>query len=343
MPRERSKSENRPATIKDVARLASVSYSTVSRVVNDSKPVSEPTRQRVLDAVRELNYVPNGMARSLQMRESRTLGVMIPEIGSSGAAQILEGAESVARAAGFAVMLMNTAAGAHRELESFSHLLQRQVDGIVWVAARFTEAHGKWFERHRLPTVVLAQDFIEFGLPSVLVDNEGAARHATEFIIERGHTRIAMISGDPDDRAVGRGRRRGYEAALEEQGIPRTPELVVQADVSSEESGYRAMARLASHEPTAVLAASDILAMGAMRFALEQGWRIPDDLSIMGFDDLDIASHPALRLSTVAFDFVELGSTATRTLLASIERPGASPTRHLVPHRVVERDTVGRR
>ena len=341
MPRERKGPKDHGATIKDVARVAGVSFSTVSRVVNQSKPVNEETRLRVLSAIRELNYVPNGLARGLQMRESRTLGVIMPEIGSSGAAQILQGAENVARISGFTMMLMNTAASVQRELASLSILLQRQVDGAIWVAARFSDDHARWLERHRIPLVALAQDFTAHGLASVLVDNHGAARDATELILSRGHRRVAMIAADPDDFAVGRERLRGFRETLAAHGVADDDVAVVHGDVSSQDSGYQAMARLDAHRPTAVLAASDILAMGAMRHLLEHGRSIPGDVSIMGFDDLDVASHPAMRLTTVALDFVELGAVATRTLVASIERPDASPERRVVPHRVVVRDTVG--
>lgn len=341
MPRERKGPKDRVATIKDVARVAGVSFSTVSRVVNDSKPVNEPTRQRVLGAIHELNYVPNNLARGLQMRESRTLAVIMPEIGSSGAAQILQGAEKVARTSGFTMMLMNTAASVQRELESLSILLQRQVDGAIWVAARFTEDHARWLDKHHIPLVALAQDFTAQGLPSVLVDNHGAARDATELIVSRGHRRVAMIAGDPDDVAVGRERLRGFRETLLAHGVGDDDMAVAHGDVSSQDSGYEAMARLDAHRPTAILAASDILAMGAMRYLLEHGRSIPRDVSIMGFDDLDVASHPAMRLTTVALDFVELGAVATRTLVAAIERPGTPPEVRLVPHRVVARDTVG--
>jgi LacI family transcriptional regulator len=341
MAREPSRPRGKAPTIKDVARLAGVSFATVSRVVNDSKPVNEPTRERVRQAIDALNYVPNSLARGLQTQESRTLGMILPEIGSSGAAQILQGAEDAARAAGFSMMLMNTAAAVRRELESLSMLLERQVDGAIWVAARFTPEHATWLERHALPIVALAQDFHAYGVPSVLVDNHGAAQEATEFILGRGHRRVAMIAADPTDLAVGRDRRLGYEAALRAHGLDVAPELVVDADVSSQESGYAAMARLDRHAPTAVLAASDLLAMGAMRYQLERGRSIPGDVSIMGFDDLDVASHPAMRLTTVAFDFVELGALATRTLIEAIERPGATPEARRVPHRLIVRDSVG--
>lgn len=341
MPREPSKPRAKAPTIKDVARLAGVSFATVSRVVNDSKPVNEPTRERVLHAIDVLNYVPNSLARGLQTQESRMLGMIMPEIGSSGAAQILQGAEDAARAAGFAMMLMNTAAAVRRELESLSMLLERQVDGAIWVAARFTPDHAIWLERHRVPIVALAQDFHTLGVPSVLVDNHGAAREATEFILGRGHRRVAMIAADPTDLAVGRDRRLGYEAALRVQGLEVDLELVVEADVSSQQSGYDAMARLDRHAPTAVLAASDLLAMGAMRYQLERGRSIPGDVSIMGFDDLDVASHPAMRLTTIAFDFVELGALATRTLIEAIEHPGATAEARIVPHRLIVRDSVG--
>ncbi len=341
MTRETDRPSGRAPTIKDVARLAGVSFATVSRVVNDSKPVDHTTRQRVLHAIETLNYVPNSLARGLQKQESRLLGMVMPEIGSSGAAQILQGAEVAAGSAGFAMILTNTSAGVRRELESLSMLLERQADGVIWVAARFTPDHAAWLQRHRLPIVALAQDFRAYGISSVLVDNHGAAREATEFILAQGHRRIAMIAADPTDLAVGRDRRSGYEAALRSHGLDVEEALVVQGDVSSQQSGYDAMARLDPHAPTAVLAASDLLAMGAMRYSLERNRTIPGDVSIMGFDDLDIASHPALRLSTVAFDFVELGAVATRTLIDVIEHPTASTTTRVVPHRLVIRDSVG--
>lgn len=348
-PMSRARIPDKPATIKDVARVAGVSFSTVSRVVNNSKPVDEPTRERVLQAIEELRYAPNTLARGLQTRQSRCLGVMLPEIGSSGAAQILEGAESCARQAGYTLLLMTTAANTTREVECFSILRQQQIDGVLWAAATYTDAHRDWREHHALPTVVLAQDFSSYGLPSVLVDNYHAAYDATSHLIAHGHRRIAMITGDLNDRAVGLDRLRGFQDALAAHGVPLDPDLVVSGDVSphgrdvaSQGSGYEAMARLITHRPTAVLAASDNLAIGAMQCLLEQGLSIPGDVSVMGFDDLDIAAHPMLRLSTVAFDFHELGVLAARTLIDALHGVEKIPPVQLYPYRLVLRDTVRR-
>jgi LacI family transcriptional regulator len=294
----------------------------------------------VLQAIQQLQYVPNAMARGLQTRQSRSLAVMIPEIGSSGAAQILQGAEDVARQSDFTVLLMNTAADSARELECLSIMHQRHVDGIIWVASTYTAAHRHWLQRHTMPIVVIAQDFSAHGLHSVLVDNYRAAYDATCYLISQKHQRIGMITGNPHDRAVGRERLRGFKTALRAGGIALDSRLVTNGDVSLQSSGYEAMAQLIAHHPTAVLAASDIIAMGAMQFILGQGLSIPGDISIMGFDDLDIASHPALRLSTVAFNFTELGAVATRTLLSTLagEKPNSPVT--TLPHRLVIRDTV---
>ncbi|MFC3831612.1 MULTISPECIES: LacI family DNA-binding transcriptional regulator [Deinococcus] len=340
MARVRVAQPSKPATIKDVARVAGVSFSTVSRVVNNSKPVDEPTRLRVLEAIDHLRYVPNTLARGLQTRQSRCLGIMLPEIGSSGAAQIVKGAEDRARQAGFTLLLMTTAADDRREVECLSTMRQQQIDGVIWVAASYTALHDQWLGHHAMPAVVIAQDFSTHGLPSVVVDNERAAFDATRHLIEQGHTRIAMITADLADHAVGQARRRGFELALSAHQLTLDPALVTSGDVSSHDSGYAAMERLLPLAPSAVLAASDILAIGAMQAILERGLSIPGDLSVMGFDDLDIAAHPALRLSTVALDFSELGQIAARTLIHSLSGEGSVPLVQTLPHRLVLRDTV---
>lgn len=337
----------KPATIKDVARAAGVSFSTVSRVVNSSKPVDEPTRQRVMQAIAELRYVPNTHARGLQTRQSRCLGIMLPEIGSSGAAKFLEGAESCARQAGYTLLLMTTAADTAREVECFSTMRQQQVDGVLWVAATFTDAHQEWQQHHALPTVVLAQDFSPHGLPSVLVDNYHAAFDAATYLLDHGHRRVAMITGDLNDRAVGLDRFRGFQDALAARGVPLDPHLVESGGASAQgrgvasyESGFQAMTRLLRQGPTAVLAASDNLAIGAMQCLLERGLRVPQDVSVMGFDDLDIAAHPTVRLTTVAFDFHQLGMLAARTLIDQLTEGAAPPPVQLSPYRLALRDTV---
>ncbi|WP_255807780.1 LacI family DNA-binding transcriptional regulator [Deinococcus sp. KNUC1210] len=220
----RVRSQDKPATIKDVARVAGVSFSTVSRVVNNSKPVDELTRARVLQAIEELRYVPNTLARGLQTRQTRCLGMMLPEIGSSGAAKLLEGAESCVREAGYTMLLMTTDAATARELECFSILRQQQIDGLLWVAATYTDAHRDWQQHHALPTVVVAQDFSSYSLPSVLVDNYHAAYDAAEYLIANGHRRIAMITGDLNDQAVGVDRYRGFLDALAAHSIALEPE-----------------------------------------------------------------------------------------------------------------------
>lgn len=330
----------KPATIKDVARVAGVSFSTVSRVVNNSKPVDESTRLRVQEAIEHLRYVPNTVARGLQTRRSRCLGIMLPEIGSSGAAHIVRGAEDWARQAGFTLLLMTTAADSRREIDCLSTMRQQQIDGVIWVASSYTPLHEQWLGHHAMPAVVIAQNFSAHGLPSVVVDNVRAAYDATRHLTEQGHTRIAMISGDLEDHAVGQDRLRGFELALSAHGVTPDPALVTIGDVSSHGSGYAAMKRLLPLEPTAVLAASDILAIGAMQYVLEQNLSIPGDLSVMGFDNLDIAAHPALRLSTVAFDFSELGRVAARTLTGSLSGELSVPLIQTLPHHLVLRDTV---
>ena len=332
---------DKPATIKDVARVAGVSFATVSRVINNSKPVDEPTRTRVLQAVAELRYMPNTLARGLQTRQTYSLGVMLPEIGTSIMAQIVGGIESYARQRGYTILLMTTSTDPTRELECLSMMRQQQVDGVIWVAAMFTPLHEEWLRHHELRIVALGQDFSAHGLPSLIVDNHRAAYEATRHLLSRGHRKIAMIAGKSQDRSVGLRRLHGFEDALLDAGISLDSSLVTTGSVASQRSGYDAMAQLVEHHPTAVLAASDTLAIGAMQLLLERGLSIPEDISIMGFDDLDVAAHPLMRLSTVAFDFTGIGQEAVRTLIEPLkEKAEAVPGVQSWPHRLVLRDSV---
>lgn len=321
-------------TIRDVARRAGVSIGTVSRVLNGRPLVAESTRERVLAAIRELNYRPDGVARSLVSARTHTVAMVVPDITSPFFPQLVRGVEDVARREGYAVLLMNTDQRPERERDVLEALREKRVDGLVFMSADVTDAHLDAFRRLRCPVVLAATRAPGDELPAVIIDNVAAARDAVRHLLEHGHRRIGLISGPLNDRIAGKTRFEGYVTALREAGLAVEPELVEQGNYR-EPDGYRAARRLLElpDPPTAIFAASDEMAVGALNAAVDRGLRVPGDLAVVGFDGVALADMVRPKLATVVQPIYETGATAMRLLVRRLREgrwPDAGVT--ILPH-----------
>ena len=311
--------------IRDVAAHAGVSVTTVSHVLNDvpGKRISPKTRDRVRSAAEELGYAPNGVARSLRLQRSQMIGLVSDEIATTPyAGQIILGAQEAASKRGWLLMLVNTGVDVEFEAAEIQALRQRQVDGFLY-ARMFHQVVTLPPSLAGVPTVLLDARTADLSVPSVVPDEEAGGRRATDELIRHGHTRIAFLN-NADDIPATRGRLRGYRAALAEAGIAYDDRWVVAA-ASDTDGGLTAARQLLSgpDRPTALFCFNDRMAMGAYHAAAERGLRIPDDLSVIGFDNQEIiADGLRPRLTTLALPHYEMGAWAVETLIRHIDGLG---------------------
>jgi DNA-binding LacI/PurR family transcriptional regulator len=326
--------------ITDVARRAGVSISTVSRVLNDNGyPVKRETRQKVLDAIEELRFRPNDLARGLLLKKSRTIGLIIPDISNPYYPELVLGIEATASEHGYSVIFCNTNRKAEKLEQYVDVLLQKRVDGIIVAGGGTDFAQvSQTLTDYDTEVATIGRHSLPF--PSVQVDNFRAAQEATSHLIELGHRDIALISG-PQPLTSFQDRFSGHMSSLETWGIGRNDRLVREADLGAE-SGYSAALSLLQGKPTptAIVSANDRMAIGAMAAAADLGLHVPDDVSIIGFDDIVTASLVRPKLTTVALPAYEMGAAAMR-LLRCLLSGEECPRTVWLPTQLVVRQSSG--
>ncbi|MGI5240177.1 LacI family DNA-binding transcriptional regulator [Dactylosporangium sp. CA-139066] len=315
----------RAAVITDVARLAGVSHQTVSRVLNDHPNVSDGTRERVLDAIRQLDYRRNAMARGLAGRRSHVVGVVTLATILYGPAATLRGIERAALAEGYGVSISTLERIDHNGvLLALGALVDQSVAGVVVIAPQGAVAQAL----HSLPAgmaAVAVEADMDGAIPTISVDQTAGARIAVEHLIQLSHREVWHLAGPPDWLET-QGRIQGWRAALEDAGL-RAPDVMT-GDWSAR-SGYAAGLELAARgDVTAVFAGNDQMALGVLRAFRERGIRVPEDVSVVGFDDIPEATYLCPPLTTVRQDFDEIGRRCIATLLRLIEADSPEP-----PHR----------
>lgn len=331
----------RPAVMADVGRLAGVSHQTVSRVINGSEHVSPRTRERVLSAMRELGYRPNTIARALATGRTRTVGIVTFETSLYGPASTLFGIERAADEAGYLITVVSLKAlDRAAVLHAIERLRMQGVDGILAIAAEQESAEALLHAPLDVPLVAVEAG-PERGIPVVCVDQQRGAELATRHLVELGHRTVHHIAG-PLGSIESQLRAEGWRAALAAAGAPRPEPLI--GDWTAR-SGYHLGQRLTRDRGvTAVFASNDQMALGVLRAMHEAGRRIPEDVSVVGFDDVPEASYFTPPLTTVRQDFDEVGSRSLRVLLHAIDSVAAGdrpPQGSLVPPELVIRASSG--
>lgn len=329
-------------TIRDVAAAAGVSVATVSRVANaasNAYPVRAETRQRVLDAISALGYRPNDNARGLLRKKSGLIGVVVPDISNAYYPEVSRGVEDVANAQGYTIMVCSTDRLPGRAAAYIDALLLRRVDGLVIVGGgdeiRLPPAT---FATYDTKVVLIGKSSSSFC--TVRIDNVGAARDAARHLIQLGHERIAFITASMSSNTAPE-RARGYRAALHAAGLRYDRSLVADGDFT-EAGAYAAVTRLLRLplRPTAVLAANDRMALGSMAAAADLGFHVPNEVAVVGFDDVPMSAYLRPALTTVSVSAHELGERAMGLLLDGIG--GGKVLRHLrVKTQLVVRDSCG--
>ncbi|MEB3963196.1 LacI family transcriptional regulator [Streptomyces kunmingensis] len=334
--------DSRP-TIKTVAARAGVGRTTVSRVVNGSELVSEKAREAVLAAIAELGYVPNSVARGLVTRRTNAVALVIPESESRLGSEpyfsaVIRGVSAALADTRTQLQLMLVRDQAERDQLTQS-VAERRVDGVLLVSVHEHDVLPSLLESAGLPTVLAGRRREDDPLSYVCSDNRGGAAAAVRHLLDRGRRRIATVAG-PQDMEVGRSRLHGCQEALVQAGIPARDHLVAVGDFT-EEGAREAMRSLLERAPDldAVFAASDLMAAGILLELRAQGRRVPQDVSVVGFEDSYLARHTNPPLTTVRQPTEEIGGTIARTLLREIENPALPRTRLVLDTELVVRES----
>ena len=334
----------REVTIKDVAQLAGVSSSTVSKVINGSGRISEATRARVELAIRKVNFRPNSIARSL--RKSSTLSIgMINNARSSKntfVLQLMVAVEAAARRQGFSVFMCNSKASQEREARYTEELIDKQVDGIIFLDNVVRERALPTAEQSTLVFVFLNEYAAQSKHPSIIPDDRQGGYIATRHLLSLGHRRIAYIGGRLKHEASN-ARMQGYRDALEEAAIPFDPTLVQGRDTWNESGGFESVLHLLAlpQPPTALFCASDTLAFGALDALKESRLAVPEEVAIIGFDDSLAAAQKRPPLSSITLPFEGMGQLAIDLLLNAIREGAGETSIHRVPCSLVMRQSSG--
>lgn len=328
-PRSRHPEGPRQATIRDVARAARVSVATVSRALNDSGPVRDDTRQRVHDAAENLRFTPHAGARSLITSRTNTLGVLLPDLYGEFFSEVIRGIDRSAQRAGYQ-LLLSSARNAHDEVHGAFRAMYGRVDGLVLMAPDVELA--ELFAQHRdgTPIVFINSPVTSADARLITIDNHGGAYQMVKHLVRKGRERIAIIRGAETNHDAAE-RLRGYRDALEDSGLPRDSHLEFDGDFT-EAAGYRAgRAALKLHpRPTAIFAANDAMAIGALSALREDGVAVPGEIAVAGFDDIPISRYVSPPLSSVHVPIAQLGERAMDLLLGAIAGHEDGAARRLV-------------
>ncbi|MCO6450095.1 MAG: LacI family DNA-binding transcriptional regulator [Caldilineales bacterium] len=314
------------ATMRDVAERAGVSVTSVSHVINETRAVSDELRARILAAMSELEYQPNRLARSLRSGKSQTIGIIIPDNSNPFFAEVVRGVEATSFAYGYSLILCISNADLEKEEHYIGVLIEKQVDGILFMAVGASTNQILSLQQRRVPVVVVDREVAGVAVDTVLADNARGGWLATRHLLELGHKCIACITGH-NAFSLSAERVDGYRRALHDADIPPDEALIVPGDFSFA-SGYDAIQHLLAlrDAPTAVFACNDYMAVGAICAAVEMGRLVPADLSVIGFDDVLLTSFTNPPLTTIAQPCYDMGVAAATLLLERMHDPEL-PTR----------------
>lgn len=328
------------ASIKDVAKEAGVSIATVSRVLNDIDVVNEETKKKVLDAIKKLGYRPNIVARSLKTQRTRTVGILIPDISSQLYPEIVRGAEDVANIYNYNVMLCNSDSDLEKEKEYLRVLKEKMVDGVLYMSSSLEDDTLDLINELDLKTVLVETKDKNGDLPSVTIDNVKATYESTKYLIDRGITEIAFIGMQKDSNNAWGERFQGYEEALKESGLQLKEDLTYFNKLKVK-TGYEGVLSILGKGliPKGIVCASDEIAMGAINALRDKKLRIPEDVSVVGFNDIHSAQVFYPKLTTIAQPMYDMGSIAMRMLIKLINQKTLEEGHYILPHTLIERDS----
>lgn len=328
------------SNIRKVAELAGVSVATVSRTLKSPDVVSPMTRAKVLKAVDEAGYKPNLMAVQFRSQRTRNLMVLVPTIANTFFSRVISGIQEAAKRKGYSVLLCNTLGNEEVERDYARMVATRQADGVIQLRAFNPFAAEDFAPGTPLPMVNACEVLHEAPCPTIMLDNRAAARELTEHLISLGHRRIAMIKG-PRRSPLTRDRVAGFHDALEAAGIPVDDSLLCPGNFTPR-AGFEAAGRLVNRNdpPSAIFCESDEMAIGAIQRIKQAGLRVPHDISVAGFDDIEFASYSDPPLTTIAQPAEAFGREAVARLVEVMEGKATPLSRTILPYKLIVRDST---
>jgi len=329
--------------MRDVADKAGVSVTTVSHVINNSRPVNPETRTRVEQAMQVLGYQPNVLARSLRRGKTHTIGVILPDNTNPYFAEVVRGIEDTSFAQGYSVVLCNSDNDLDKERLYTNVLIEKQVDGIIFVAAGLSEENINNLQKRGVPSILVDRQVPGVKIDCVLADNQVGGFLAANHLISLGHPAIACMSGPRGLRSSVE-RVAGYRQALESAGINAPPGWIVEGDFQYR-GGFAAAEQLLTGEmqPSAIFACNDLMAIGVYRYAHENQLRIPQDVSVVGFDDIRLAEYSNPPLTTIRQSKGVMGTRAAKLLLERIANGNQVIKQDIIPVQLIVRGSTARR
>lgn len=331
-------------TMDDIAREAKVSVSTVSRVINNTKPVSPELRERVYAIIEKNHFKPNELAQGLATNRTNMIGIVVPDISNSVFGMLTKGINSVCSKRGYTIIVCESGGLPAEELRLLEVLEDKKISGVLFAGIDVNQILADAMLEKSYPVVLVTQEAsIGDGIIDTVVhDNVKAVYDAVHFLISNGHERIAYIGGPRYDFSSGKKRLKGYKLALEEAGIELIDSYIEQGEFSYQ-FGYEGMKKMYEENnvlPTAIVTGSDVIATGAIQFLKSVSVKIPEEISVMGFDDLDFITYFKPELSTVRISYFEEGEKAAKELIKLIDGSKEMPKTHYVPHKIIRRSTI---
>ena len=333
-------------TLREIAKVARVNISTVSRAVNDSPLIPKATKEMILAIAERMNYFPNSLARGLVSQKSETLGIILPKIfflQGPFFSQVLSGIEHESVKYGYNIMIASAMSKAKDKMFPFNLTRARRIDGMLIINEHKNIRNLPALKKEGVPFVLVNRFLEDPKAPCVAADDEQGGRLATEHLLRLGHRRIGVVTGSPRVSAT-QGRLDGYRQSLESCGVPFDGALVAAGLFQQGiETGTRCAERLLSleHRPTAIFAFSDELAMGVMQAARNKGLRIPEDLAVVGYDNVTYSAHLSPPLTTVAQNPYAIGSTACKMLVDLVTGEKVERVNVLIPVKLLIRESCG--
>ncbi|MCO7176101.1 LacI family DNA-binding transcriptional regulator [Sporolactobacillus kofuensis] len=327
-------------TIKEIASMAGVSQSTVSRMMNQSGYVSEEARKRILHVIKETEYIPSTQAKAMRTKKSNVIGVILPRISTQTPSQYVSGIDRVLSKRGFQILLVNTNLQREKEIEYLKLMKSRQVDGIILIATNDSDELIKEIRNVKLPFVAVGQSLD--GFSCVVQDDFRAAEELMTYLINKGHVKIGYIGVDERDRSVGYLRKAAYRHVAEKHKLELERSWMQIGDFSTM-SGYKAMGKMLTQSieaPTAVFVATEHMAIGAMKYLKEHNYRIPEDIAIVGVGHSELGEYVEPSLTTISYPNEDAGVQAGKLLLNQIKNINTVPEKIVMNYTLLERDSV---
>lgn len=342
------KKKKKITSIKDVAKKAGVSISTVSNALNDSRYVKKETKEKILGVASNLNYMPNIIARGLKTRSTRTVAVIVPDISNQFFAQVIKGVEEIAKQRKYSVLLTCSYYDVLEEKRSIEVLKQQFVDGFLFISGYNSFEHIKSLNDDRVPVVVVDRELEDSKVPSVLIDNFEAMRKAVNFLYKMGHKKIGYISYTYDNQTTVEKRFKGYCRGLKDNGLIYDPDIVIISEalrLNELEGSREAVKKIIDGKkiPGVILNASDFIALGVIRALKELNIKIPEEISVMGFDNILMSLYTDPLLTTVKQPKKQMGATAINMLLDIIEGKSIENKNIVLPTEIMDRKSIAKK